>query len=128
MGERDDPQLGWRVQSDRAVRLMELLGLSEDELCRTLDVDPLTLLSGQLDHRSELPILLNLLDEAAERAGPAVMRRWVRAAGPSGRPIDALERRDFGAFEDALSELAERGFRLRSAAAGEGGGRGEPSS
>ena len=92
---------------------MELLGLSEEELCRTLDVDPLTLLSGQLEHRSELPILLGLLDEASERAGPAVLRRWVRAAGPSGRPIDALLRRDFGAFEDALAELAERGFVLR---------------
>jgi hypothetical protein len=34
----------------------------------------------------------------------------VRTAGPSGRPIDALLRRDFGAFESALGELAERGF------------------
>ena len=114
MGERDDPQLGRRVQSDRAARLMELLGLSENELCRVLDVDALTLLSGQLDHRSELPILLDLLDEASERAGPSVLRRWVRAAGPSGRPIDALLRRDFGAFEDALGQLAEQGFVLRS--------------
>jgi hypothetical protein len=113
MGERDDPQLGRRAQTGRAARLMELLGLSEEELCRMLDVDPLTLLSGQLDHRSELPILLDLLDEAAERAGPAVLRRWVRSAGPSGRPIDALLRRDFGAFEDALGDLAERGFVLR---------------
>lgn len=113
MGERDDPLLGRRAQTGRAARLMELLGLSEDELCRMLDVDPLSLLSGQLDHRSELPILLDLLDEAAERAGPAVLRRWVRAAGPSGRPIDALLNRDFGAFEDALGELAERGFVLR---------------
>ncbi len=63
---------------------MELLGLSDDELCRTLDVDPLSLLSGQLEHRSELPILLDLLDDARERAGPAVLRRWVRAAGPGG--------------------------------------------
>ena len=70
----------------RAARLMELLGLSEDELCRTLDSDPLTLLSGQLEHGSELPILLDLLDEAAERAGAPVLRRWVRAAGPSGGP------------------------------------------
>jgi hypothetical protein len=113
MGERDDPQLGRRVQSTRAVRLMELLGLNEQELCRILDVDPLTLLSGQLEHRSELPILLDLLDEAAERAGPAVLKRWVRAAGPNGKPIDALLRRDFGAFEDALAELAARGFVLR---------------
>ena len=69
---------------------MDLLGLTEDELCRTLDADPLTLLSGQLDHRPELPILLDLLDEASERAGPSVLRRWVRAAGPHGRPIDLL--------------------------------------
>ena len=102
------------MQSERAVRLMELLGLTEDELCQTLAVDPLTLLSGQLDHVAELPILLDLLDEASERAGPAVLRRWVRTAGPSGRaPIDALLQRDFGAFEDALAELSERGFVLR---------------
>ena len=109
----DHGELG-RVQGNRAARLMELLGLTEEELCRILDLDPLTLLSGQLDHRTELPILLDLLDQAAERAGPSVLRRWVRAGGPGGRPIDALLRRDFGAFETALEELAERGFVLRS--------------
>jgi hypothetical protein len=113
VGERDDPAFGRAAQSDRAARLMDLLGLSEDELCRVLDVDPLTLLSGQLDHRSELPILLDLLAEPSERAGPGVLRRWVRAPGPVGRPIDTLLRRDFGAFEDALGDLAERGFVLR---------------
>ena len=113
MGERDDPQLGRVAQTGRAARLMELLGLSEEELCRILDVDPLTLLSGQLEHRSELPILLDLLDEASERAGPAMLRRWVRAGGPAGRPIDALLRRDFAAFEDAPGELAARGLVLR---------------
>ena len=107
-------------QSQRAAELMELLGLTEEELCRTLDADALTLLSGQIEHRSELPILLDLLGDARERAGPAVLRRWVRASGPRGRPIDALTGRDFGAFEDALSDLAERGFVLR------GGGRGAP--
>jgi hypothetical protein len=101
------------MQSDRAARLMDLLGLSEDELCEVLDVDALTLLSGQLDHRGELPILMDLLDEASERAGPAVLRRWVRASGPAGRPIDALLRRDFAAFEDAVGELQARGFVLR---------------
>jgi hypothetical protein len=101
-------------QSRRAAELMELLGLSEDELCRALGADPLTLLSGQLEHRAELPILLDLLDEARERAGAAVLRRWVRASGPRGRPIDALTGRDFPAFEDALADLAERGFVLRS--------------
>jgi hypothetical protein len=101
------------MQSDRAARLMDLLGLSEDELCEVLDVDALTLLSGQLDHRSELPILLDILDEASERAGPAVLRRWVRASGPAGRPIDALLDRDFASFEDAVAELQARGFVLR---------------
>jgi hypothetical protein len=92
---------------------MDLLGLNEDELCQVLDVDPLTLLSGQLDHRAELPILLDLLAEPSERAGPSLLRRWVRAPGPAGRPIDVLLRRDFAAFEDALGDLAERGFVLR---------------
>ncbi len=113
------------AQSERAARLMDLLGLSDDELCEALDVDALTLLSGQLDHRPELGILLALLDEAGERAGPAVLRRWVRAAGPTGRPIEALTRRDFGAFEDAISELQQRGFVLRGGGGGGGeGGRG----
>ena len=92
---------------------MELLGLSEDELCRVLEADPLTLLSGELRHRPELGILLDLLAEAQERVEPRLLRRWVRAAGPSGRPLDALLRRDFAAFEDALAELARRGFVLR---------------
>jgi hypothetical protein len=96
---------------------MELLGLSDEELCTLLDVDALTLLSGQLEHRPELPILLDLVAEPAERAGPAVLRRWVRAGGAQGRPIDALMGRDFAAFEDALGELAAHGFVLR------GGGR-----
>jgi hypothetical protein len=42
-----------------------------------------------------------------------VLRRWVRAEGPSGRPLDALLRRDFGAFEDALATLEARGFVIR---------------
>jgi hypothetical protein len=92
---------------------MDLLGLSDDELCATLDADPLALLSGQLEHRPELPILLALLDEASERAGAPVLRRWVRSAGPAGRPIDALVARDYAAFEDALDALAQRGFVLR---------------
>jgi hypothetical protein len=105
--------------ADRAARLMELLGLSDEELCSALAADPLELLSGQLDHRPELGILLDLLAEAKERAGAAVLRRWVRAAGPSGRPLDALLQRDFATFEDQLGALAERGFVLRGGADGE---------
>ena len=99
--------------SHAAAHLQRLLGLSEEELLTVLDADPLTLLSGQLDHRPELPILLDLLAEAEERAGAAVLRRWVRAQGPNGRPIDLLTRRDFPAFEDALATLADRGFVIR---------------
>jgi len=101
-----------------AAALMDLLGLSEEELCAVLAADPLELLSGQLDHRPELGILLALLAEARERAGAVVLRRWVRARGRADRPLDMLLRRDFAAFEDALAELAERGFVLR------GGGNG----
>jgi hypothetical protein len=102
--------------SDAAAHLQGLLGLTEEELLTVLDADPLTLLSGRLDHRPELPILLDLLAEAEERAGAGVLRRWVRAAGPAGRPIELLINRDFGAFEDALATLADRGFVLRGGA------------
>ena len=98
----------------RAQHLQELLGLSDEELLAVLDEDPLTVLTGELDHKPELPILLELLAEAEERAGAPVLRRWVRAQGPSGRPLDLLLARDFGGFETALATLAERGFVLRS--------------
>ena len=78
-----------------------------------LDADPLTLLSGQLDHRPELPILLDLLADAEEQAGAPVLQRWVRREGPAGRPVDLLIARDFEGFEDALATLAERGFVIR---------------
>lgn len=93
---------------------MERLGLDDEELCRVLDVDPLTVIGGDLDHRPELPILLALTSEAAERVHPDALRRWVRTAGPSGRPIDHLLRRDFPAFEDALETLGTRGFVVRA--------------
>ena len=91
-----------------------MLGLTEEELLATLDADPLAVIAGELDHKPELPILLDLLAEAEERAGAPVLRRWVRASGPAGRPLDLLLARDFGAFEDALGTLAERGFVLRT--------------
>jgi hypothetical protein len=78
-----------------------------------LDADPLEVVGGELDHKPELPILLDLLAEAEERAGAAVLRRWVRAAGPAGRPIDLLLTREFAAFETALADLRERGFVIR---------------
>ena len=87
--------------------------MSEEELLGVLDADPLSVITGELEHRPELPILLDLLADAEERAGAPVLRRWMRAAGPAGRPLDLLLARDFGGFEDALGVLAERGFVLR---------------
>jgi hypothetical protein len=109
---RDDEPVA-PAGSEQAAELMAVLGLSEEELCRVLDADPLTLLSGQLEHRPEVPILLTLLRDAYHRAGGSVLQRWVRAKGPAGRPLDALLARDFAAFEEALGELADRGFVLR---------------
>jgi hypothetical protein len=92
-----------------ARRLQELLGLSDDELLAVLDADPLEVVSGDLDHKPELPILLDLLAEHDDTS----LRRWVRATGPHGRPLDLLLSRDFAAFENALATLAERGFVIR---------------
>jgi hypothetical protein len=39
-----------------------------------------------------------------------VLRRWLRTAGPQGRPLDALLARDFGRFEKMLGQLAREGF------------------
>ena len=97
-----------------ANHLQELLGLTDEELLAILDAEPLAVIGGELEHKPELPILLDLLGEAEERAGASVLRRWLRASGPGGRPLDVLLSRDFGAFEDALGTLAERGFVLRS--------------
>jgi hypothetical protein len=95
-----------------AARLQSLLGLSDEELLRILGSDPLAVITGEEDSRPEVAILLALLAEAEERAGAATLRRWLRANG--GRPLELLLRHDFAGFEDALAELAERGFVLRS--------------
>jgi hypothetical protein len=100
------------VTTPAAQRLQELLGLEDEELLRVLDADPLAVITGELEHKPELPILLDLLAEAEESAGAPVLRRWVRATGPAGRPLELLLARDFAAFEDALRTLAERGFVL----------------
>ena len=92
---------------------MERLGLTEDELLQTLGADPLSIVSGDLDDKPQLPILLALTEEAAERVHPAALKRWLRSSGPAGRPLDHLLAQDYGAFEDALASLAERGFVLR---------------
>jgi hypothetical protein len=96
---------------------MDRLGLTEDELCAALDIDPLSIIGGDLDHKPQLPLLLALTEEASERVGEGVLR-WLRAGGPTGVPLDHLLTRDFGAFEDDLQSLADRGFVVRG-----GGGR-----
>ncbi len=108
------------MTSTAAALLMDRLGLSDEELCRILGVDPLTVIGGDLGDKPQLPILLALTEEAAERVGEAVLRRWLRAAGPRGRPIDHLLAADFPAFEDDLATLADRGFVLRAAHPGGG--------
>ena len=62
------------------------------------------MISGELDHKPELPILLALTAEP----DPAILRRWLRTPGPRGRPLDLLVARDFAAFEDALGVNVQR--------------------
>ncbi len=91
---------------------MQRLGLSDDELCEILAVDPISVITGELDHRPELAILLDLTADAKEQVGADLLRRWLRRRGPAGTPIEHLRARDFAAFEDALDALAKRGFVL----------------
>ena len=95
-----------------AVELMQRLGLTDDELCEILAVDPISVLTGELAHRPELRILLDLTAEAAQRVGEGVLRSWLRRRGPGGVPFEHLRARDFAAFEDDLEHLALRGFVL----------------
>jgi hypothetical protein len=90
---------------------MERLGLSDEELMTVLDADPLSIITDELDHRPEVTILLALTEEAEERAGGEVLRRWMRSGARP--PLDLLLARDFAAFEDALGDLEQRGFVLR---------------
>jgi hypothetical protein len=98
------------VDPHSAAALGERLGLSDEELCAALDADPLMLVSGQADHRPELPILDALLADVEAVVSPDALRRWVRTDGPAGRPLEMLLSRDFAAFEDALATLRTRGF------------------
>jgi len=93
-----------------AVLLMGQLGLSDEELCAALDSNPIEIIADSLDHRPELPILLQLAEQAQAVVGPEVLKLWVRTDGPSGRPIEHLLARDFAAFETAVVTLIERGF------------------
>ena len=87
-----------------AAALMDRLGLTDEELCAVLDTDPLSVITGDLDHRPEVRILLDLTAGIDE----SVLRRWLRTG-----PDRLLLQRDFAAFEDAVEDLRSRGLVLR---------------
>ena len=89
-------------------------GCGDDELCAVLDVDPLTLIGGELDHRPELrdPARADRGGRRARgggRAAPLGAARRARAAARSTTCWPATSR----AFEDDLAALARA--RLRAA-------------
>ncbi len=102
------------MPSTAAAVLMQRLGLDEDELLQVLGADPLSVVSGDLEDKPQLPILLTLTEEAAEKVQEAALRSWVRTTGPGGRPLDHLLAQDYAAFEDALQTLEARGFVVRA--------------
>ncbi len=102
------------MTSTAAAVLMQRLGLADDELLAVLGADPLSVVGGDLDDKPQLPILLALTEEAAERVQGDVLRRWLRVTGPAGRPLDHLLGQDFSAFEEALATLQARGFVVRA--------------
>ena len=65
-------------------RLARLLDLSDDELLHVLGTGALEVLSGDADELPQVAILLALLNEAEERVGAPVLRRWLRTTGPAG--------------------------------------------
>lgn len=95
-------------------RLQQLLGLTDDEVLAVLGSTPLDLISGEEEEREDLRVLMALLNDAEERAGAAVLKRWVRSGPLTQRPVDLLARHDWAAFETALEDLAERGYVLRN--------------
>ena len=87
----------------RAAALQRRLGLTDDELLAVLDEDALTVITDDLDHRPEVPLLLQLTAGPAERMGEERFTRWVRASGPKGRPLDhLLARKEHSALFDAV--------------------------
>jgi hypothetical protein len=104
------------MSTTAAQLLAERLGLTDDEVLQVLDADPLSVIGGgDLEHKPQLALLLTLTADPAEQVGQPTLHRWMRTAGPSGRPVELLTARRFGDFEDALATLAERGLIIRRA-------------
>jgi hypothetical protein len=96
--------------------LAERLGLTDDEVLQVLDADPLSVIGGgDLEYKPELALLLTLTSEPAETVGLPTLQRWMRTAGPAGRPVELLTARRFADFEDALATLQARGLIIRRA-------------
>jgi hypothetical protein len=85
-------------------QLVQRLELSDDEALAIFQVDPLSAIAGELDHRPELAILDTMTREAAEALTQPVLARWLRVGAPASRPLDLLLEGRFTAFEDALAE------------------------
>jgi hypothetical protein len=84
-----------------------VLGLSDEELLQILGSDPIAVITGEEDLRTEIRILLQLLEEDA---GPPP-KAWLRAGSPS--PLQRLVQQDFAGFEDALAAYRTEGFVIR---------------
>lgn len=94
-----------------AADVVARLQLDDDEVLRVFATDPLDVISGELDARPEVAILLALTAELDE----SVLRRWLRTRGARGtRPIELLLAHDFAGFEDAVLEFRDQGVVLRS--------------
>ncbi len=98
-----------------AERVQSVLGLDDAELCDVLGLSPVALLAGEADLLPQTAVLDALLRETAELVNGEALKRWLRTAGPAGRPLDHLVAHDYGAFEDALETLRSRGFVVRKA-------------
>lgn len=94
-------------------RIQARLGLEDAELCDVLGLSPVELLAGDGDLLPQTAVLDSLLREFGELINGGALKRWVRATGPAGRPLDHLLAHDYAAFEDALQALGERGFVVR---------------
>jgi hypothetical protein len=85
-------------------QLVQRLELSDDEALAIFQVDPLSAIADELDHRPELSILDAMTREAAEALTQPVLARWLRVGPPASRPLDLLLDGRFAAFEDALGQ------------------------
>lgn len=95
-------------------RVQAALGLDDAELCDALGLSPVQLLSGEGDLLPQTAVLDALLRDVAEVAGGDALRRWARAEGPAGTPLELLTARDYVGFEQALETLRERGIVIRA--------------